>query len=116
MTEKARWWEIRRAQNRKPATYRCPLCGHYLPALSEHMLVLPEGDRARRRHAHTDCVMTARRAGRLPSKDEWLHAQRRSSESPPRAARGQRDFQGAEPRPAEALWRRAIGRLTRGAG
>jgi len=28
----ARWWAIRRAQNRKPATYRCPLCGRHLPA------------------------------------------------------------------------------------
>jgi hypothetical protein len=68
---KARWWEVRRAQNRKPTTYRCPLCGGHLPALSEHMLMFPEGDRARRRHAHSACVLDARRAGRLPTRDEW---------------------------------------------
>jgi len=67
-----RWWEIRRAQNRKPATYRCPLCGQYLPSMSEHMLIVPEADARRRRHAHTDCVLRARRAGKLPTRDEWL--------------------------------------------
>jgi len=71
------WWRIRRAQNLKPATYRCPLCGKPLPALSEHMLIVPEGDSKRRRHAHTDCVMTARKAGRLPTRDEWLKTQPR---------------------------------------
>jgi hypothetical protein len=54
----------------KPATYRCPLCGRHLPALSEHMLVTPEGDSARRRHAHTACVMKARKAGRLPLRED----------------------------------------------
>ena len=39
-----RWWAVRPAQNLKPATYRCPLCGKHLPSLSEHMLILPEGD------------------------------------------------------------------------
>ena len=62
---------MRRAQNRKPATYRCPLCGRYLPSLSEHILIAPEGDTSRRRHAHTACVLRARRAGRLPTRDEW---------------------------------------------
>jgi hypothetical protein len=69
--ESARWWTLRRAQNRKPATYRCPLCGGYLPALSEHMLIVPEGDASRRRHAHAGCVIEARRAGRLPTREEW---------------------------------------------
>ena len=41
---KPRWWYVRRAQNLKPATYRCPLCGRHLPALSEHLLMFPEGD------------------------------------------------------------------------
>jgi hypothetical protein len=68
--EPAAWWTIRPAQNRKPATYRCPLCGGLLPALSEHMLIVPEGDAARRRHAHSACVVRARRAGRLPLRDE----------------------------------------------
>ncbi|HLY49810.1 MAG TPA: hypothetical protein VKR21_11510 [Solirubrobacteraceae bacterium] len=73
----ARWWTLRRAQNRKPATYTCPLCGQFLPALSEHMLILPEGDGSRRRHAHTKCVLAARKAGRLPTRQEWLATQPR---------------------------------------
>jgi hypothetical protein len=72
--ERARWWTIRRAQSRKPATYRCPLCNGFLPALSEHVLIAPEGDTGRRRHAHTACAAAARRSGRLPSRDEWLKA------------------------------------------
>jgi hypothetical protein len=73
----ARWWSIRPAQNLKPATYRCPLCGRHLPALSQHMLMFPEDDHGRRRHAHTRCVMAARQAGKLPSRDEWLKTQPR---------------------------------------
>ena len=76
----ARWWTIRRAQNRKPATYRCPLCGNYLPALGEHMLIVPEGDSSRRRHAHTECVLAARKSGRLPTRDEW---ERSTGQRPP---------------------------------
>lgn len=72
----ARWYSVRPAANRKPATYRCPLCGDLLPALSPHMLVLPEGDPARRRHAHTACVMRARRAGRLPLIEDVRPARR----------------------------------------
>jgi hypothetical protein len=75
MTDGSRWWSVRRAQNRKPATYRCPLCGRQLPALSEHMLLLPEGDTSRRRHAHTKCVLEARRQGKLPTREEWLRSQ-----------------------------------------
>ena len=77
MQSRARWYAIRRAQNRKPATYRCPLCGGRLPALSEHMLITPEGDPSRRRHAHTTCVMAARRAGGLPTREEYLRTQPR---------------------------------------
>jgi hypothetical protein len=76
---KARWFTLRRAQNRKPATYRCPLCGEYLPSLSEHMLITPEGDTGRRRHAHTACVMRARKQGLLPTRDEWLKGEGRSA-------------------------------------
>lgn len=65
-----RWYAVRPAANRKPATYRCPFCGQRLPALSEHMLVLPEGDASRRRHAHTACVLGERRAGRLPLRED----------------------------------------------
>ena len=80
---------MRRAVNRKPATYRCPICGRHLPALSEHMLIVPEGDSARRRHAHTECVVAARRRGELVLRDEWLRRQ---------------------PRPP-SLWRRAVDAL-----
>jgi hypothetical protein len=66
----ARWYAVRTAHNRKPATYRCPLCGGLLPALSDHMLVVPEGDASRRRHAHAVCVIKARRGGRLPLREE----------------------------------------------
>ena len=69
-----RWWEIRRAQNLKPASYRCPLCGAKLPALSEHLLMYPEGRAAGRRHAHTACVMAARKRGELPTRDEYRAA------------------------------------------
>lgn len=79
---------MRRAQNRKPATYRCPLCGEHLPALSEHVLLAPEGDASRRRHAHSSCVLAARRAGRLPTREEW---------------------QSTQPRPP-SLWRRLLGK------
>lgn len=74
---RARWWTVRRAQSRKPATYRCPICGRYLPALSEHVLIAPEGDMNRRRHAHTECVMKARARGELVLRDEWLRTQPR---------------------------------------
>jgi hypothetical protein len=66
----ARWYAVRPAGSTKPTTYRCPLCGERLPALIEHLLVVPEGDARRRRHAHTACVMRARQAGRLPLRDE----------------------------------------------
>jgi hypothetical protein len=89
-----RWWSARRAQNLKPATYRCPLCGQHLPALSEHMLIAPEGDSSRRRHAHTRCVIAARRAGRLATREEW---------------------QATQPR-QPGLLRRALGRLSRERG
>jgi len=72
-----RWWALRPAQNLKPATYRCPLCGKHLPALSEHVLIWPEDDRSRRRHAHTACVLAARKAGDLPTRDEWRDTQPR---------------------------------------
>ena len=42
--EPADWWAVRRAQSLKPATYRCPLCGYRLHAMSPHVLIAPEGD------------------------------------------------------------------------
>jgi hypothetical protein len=79
--EQASWWSIRRASNRKPATYRCPLCGRFLPAMSEHVLIAPEGDTRHRRHAHTACALAARKAGRLPTRDESERAQGRQQNS-----------------------------------
>ena len=75
--EQANWWAIRRASNRKPSTYRCPLCGHQLHAMTEHSLIAPEGDSSRRRHAHAECAEAARRNGRLTSYDEWRKTQPR---------------------------------------
>jgi hypothetical protein len=94
-----RWWEVRRAQSLKPATYRCPLCREHLPALSEHMLLFPEGDHARRRHAHARCVMAARSAGRLPTREEWRRSERASGGA-------------GEPGTAPRAWQRLRARLT----
>ena len=59
------------------ATYRCPLCGYLLHAMTSHTLIAPEGDARRRRHAHTECVQAARQAGRMPLLDEWRKTQPR---------------------------------------
>lgn len=67
---RARWYAVRPSGNRKPVTYHCPVCKGRLPALTAHMLVLPDGDPSRRRHAHTDCVMSARKEGRLPFRED----------------------------------------------
>ena len=81
----ASWWEIRPAQNLKPATYRCPLCDRPLPALSAHMLLMPDGDARRRRHAHTPCVLRARAAGKLPLREDRAPAKARRWWWQPRA-------------------------------
>jgi hypothetical protein len=77
MTE-PRWWAVRRAQSQRPATYRCPFCRKLLHAMSDHVLIAPEGRVDRRRHAHAACVQRARDAGRLLTYDDW-----RSIESGP---------------------------------
>jgi hypothetical protein len=41
------------------------------------MLIAPEGDTRRRRHAHSACVLAARSRGELPQRDEWLRTQPR---------------------------------------
>jgi len=41
------------------------------------MLMYPEGDSSGRRHAHTECVLAARKAGKLPTREEWLKTQPR---------------------------------------
>jgi len=72
---RARWWTVRRATNSKPATYRCPFCGRHLLALTEHVLIAPEGDTRRRRHAHTECARAARERGELVLREEWQRTQ-----------------------------------------
>src|SRR4029078_7347793 len=67
----ARWWAMRPAQSLKPASYIRPLCDGTLHATSEHALLAPEGDVSRRRHAHLECVVAARRRGELPTEDEF---------------------------------------------
>ncbi len=52
------------------------------------MLIAPEGDTRRRRHAHTACVARARARGQLRLREDWLATQ---------------------PRPV-ALWRRLLRR------
>jgi hypothetical protein len=60
MTRRSRspedWQVIRPARSLRPATYRCPFCGQLLHAMSDHLIVAPAGDIARRRHAHIECV------------------------------------------------------------
>ena len=65
-----RWWAVRRAHNQKPATYRCPFCDRLLHAMSEHVVIAPEGDVDRRRHAHLECVQAERAAGRFALYDD----------------------------------------------
>lgn len=67
---------MRPAQNLKPATYTCPFCRKRLASMSEHVLIAPEDDRSKRRHAHMECVRKARQAGKLPTRDEWREAER----------------------------------------
>ena len=67
---------MRGAQNLKPSTYTCPFCGKRLASMSEHVLIAPEDDKSKRRHAHWECVRKARAEGRLPTQGEWLEAER----------------------------------------
>jgi len=75
VSDAPKWWAIRHAENLKPVTYVCPFCAELLPSMKAHVLVLPEGDTRRRRHAHTECVMAEKRAGRLPSREQYLETQ-----------------------------------------
>ena len=91
MANAVRWWEMRPAQSRQPKTYVCPICHGPLLAMAPNTLLFPEGDRERRRHAHTACVARQRKAGLLPTKAEWERSLRPA---------------GAERRP---WWRRLFG-------
>ena len=67
----ARWWAARRAQSLKAATYRCPFCDELLHATSDHVVIAPEGNADRRRHAHLECVAAAHDRGEFTTYDEW---------------------------------------------
>src|SRR5262249_44856907 len=73
----ARWGAMRPPQRLKPAGYICPLCDGMLHATSEHALIAPEGDVSKRRHAHLECVVAARKRGELPTEDEFRKAVKR---------------------------------------
>jgi hypothetical protein len=45
--------------------------------MSEHVLIAPEGDAERRRHAHAECVLAARKSGTFKTYDDWRAAQPR---------------------------------------
>jgi hypothetical protein len=75
--EDARWWTLRPARSNRPATYLCPFCNSHLHAMSEHVVIAPEGDVDRRRHAHTACVASGRKAGTFRTHDDWREAQPR---------------------------------------
>jgi hypothetical protein len=79
-TQEPRWWSVRPVHSNKPATYRCPFCDVQLHAMSDHVLIAPEGDGTRRRHAHRECVLAVRAVGQLPLEDEW-----RASQAQPRS-------------------------------
>jgi len=77
VSSNVQWWEMRPAQSLKPASYVCPFCDGMLHATSEHALISPEGDLSKRRHAHMECVLAARKRGGLPTRDEWRAKQKR---------------------------------------
>lgn len=74
MAEAVRWWDMRPAQGRQAKTYECPFCHGLLLAMNPNTLLFPEGDRERRRHAHTACVAKQRQAGQLLTEAEWKRA------------------------------------------
>ena len=65
---------MRPAQSLKPASYVCPFCDGMLHATSEHALIAPEGDVSKRRHAHLECVVAARKRGELAPRTSGAHA------------------------------------------
>lgn len=76
MAEPVLWWDLRPAQSRQAKTYTCPICHGLLLAMNPNTLLSPEGDRDRRRHAHTECVIKQRKAGQLLTKAEWERTRR----------------------------------------
>lgn len=83
MADPVRWWDIRPAQSGQPKTYTCPICHGRFLAMVPNVLLSPEGDRERRRHAHVECVARQRQAGKLLTKGEW-ERNRRETRGPRR--------------------------------
>ena len=80
---------MRPAHNLKPATYTCPLCRRHLLALTDHVLIAPEGDTSRAAATPTPSACSPRAGqGTLPTEEEW---------------------RATQPRPP-SLWRRLLGR------
>jgi hypothetical protein len=76
MAERVRWWDMQPAQGSQAKTYTCPICHRRLLAMNPNTLLFPEGNRDRRRHAHTACVANEVKAGRMLTKREWQRAHR----------------------------------------
>lgn len=51
--------------------------------MSDHILVKPEGDPKRRRHAHSLCVLNSRTRGELPTAEEYKRSLRQQQPQPP---------------------------------
>ena len=73
----ADWYSVRHAQSFQPKSYTCPLCLKQLHAMVDHVLISPEADPERRRHAHSICVRNARAAGLIPTREEWMRSRPR---------------------------------------
>ncbi len=78
------------ARNPSGSIYTCPLCDGPIHAATEHMLITPEGNPNRRRHAHIECVREAIGAGLLPGRSDesgprkrWFGRWRRSRGASP---------------------------------
>jgi hypothetical protein len=76
---KPEWWAVRPAHSGSPKTYTCPFCNQRLHAMSEHLVIAPEGDVEQRRHAHMECVLAVRKAGTFKTYDDWREKQPRRS-------------------------------------
>ena len=64
--------------------------------MNPNTLIFPEGDRERRRHAHTACVAQQRATGKLLTRSEWERAQKQTAPTTVRLF-------------GRAWWRRLIG-------
>ena len=62
--EPAEWYSHPAGAEPEAGDVPCPLCGYQLHAMSDHVLIAPEGDTSRRRHAHLECVAAANLPGR----------------------------------------------------